>query len=55
MGFAKFMKENPKLERAFEYFAKMEQGHYELLKLEQASADEFEEFDEYNPLMHVGP
>lgn len=55
MEFAKFMKENSKLERALEYFAKMEQGHYELLKLEKASAEEFEEFDEYNPLMHVGP
>ncbi|MCK5309017.1 MAG: ferritin family protein [Thermoplasmata archaeon] len=55
MEFAKYMKEYPKLVRAFEYFAQMEQGHYELLKLEQASADEFEEFDEYNPLMHVGP
>ena len=55
MEFAKFIKDNPKLVKALEYFAKMEQGHYELLKIEQASADEFEEFDEYNPLMHVGP
>ena len=54
MEFAKFIKDNQKLVRALEYFAKMEQGHYEILKLEKASAEEFEEYDEYNPMMHIG-
>ncbi len=53
--FAKYVSDKKDLVLTLGYFAKMEQGHYELLKLEKASAEEFEEFDEYNPLMHVGP
>ena len=53
--FAKFVHDKQDLVLTLGYFAKMEQGHYEMLKLEKASAEEFEEFDEYNPLMHVGP
>ncbi len=53
--FAKFVHDKQDLTLTLGYFAKMEQGHYEMLKLEMTSAEEFEEFDEYNPLMHVGP
>ncbi len=53
--FAKYVQGKKDLVLTLGYFAKMEQGHYELLKLEKASAEEFEVFDEYNPLMHVGP
>ena len=37
------------------YFAKMELGHYEILKAELESAKRFEEFDETWDMMHVGP
>ena len=53
--FAKYVSGKQELVLTLGYFANMEQGHYELLKIEKASAEEFEEFDEYNPLMHVGP
>ncbi len=55
MEFAKYVQGKQELVITLGYFAKMEQGHYEILKLEKASAEEFENFDEYNPLMHVGP
>ena len=53
--FAKFVNDKKDLVLTLSYFAKMELGHYELLKIEKASAEEFEDYDEYNPLMHVGP
>ena len=37
------------------YLANMEQGHYEIIKNELEGIKEFEEFDEYNELMHAGP
>jgi rubrerythrin len=37
------------------YFSRMETGHYNLLKTERDTAAEFEEFDQYWPLMHAGP
>ena len=55
MEFAKFVSGKEDLVLTLGYFAKMEQGHYELLRIEKDSAEEFEVFDEYNPLMHVGP
>ena len=54
IGFAKYVADKQDLVLTLGYFAKMEQGHYEMLKIEQASAEEFEEFDEYNPMMHIG-
>ena len=53
--FAKYVPERKDLIRTLNYFAKMEMGHYEMLKLEQANAEEFENFDEFNPMMHSGP
>lgn len=52
--FAKYVSDRQDLMLTLGYFAQMEQGHYELLKLEQANAERFEEFDEYNPMMHIG-
>ena len=54
MEFAKYVSDKKDLVLTLGYFAKMEQGHYEMLKLEKASAEEFEVFDEYNPMMHIG-
>ncbi len=54
MEFAKYVSDKQDLVLTLGYFARMEQGHYEMLKIEKASAEEFEEFDEYNPMMHIG-
>jgi rubrerythrin len=37
------------------YFARMEEGHYELLKREKEAEEEFEMYDDFNPGMHLGP
>ena len=37
------------------YFSKMEMGHFKLLETEMQAAAEFEDFDQYWPLMHAGP
>ena len=37
------------------YFADMEHGHYELLKIEQEAMERFEEADVYSEMVHVGP
>jgi len=54
LEFARYASDKKDLVLALNYFANMGVGHYELLKIERASAERFEEFDEYNPMMHVG-
>lgn len=44
-----------KARRMIRYFADMERGHYELLKVEQEAMERFEEADVYWPMVHVGP
>lgn len=41
--------------RTLEYFARMEEGHYRILKVELENSLEFEDYDTYWPMMHVGP
>jgi rubrerythrin len=41
--------------RTLEYFALMEEGHYAILKVEKENSLKFEDYDEYWPMMHVGP
>lgn len=41
--------------KVLQYFGRMEQGHYEILKVELENARRFEEFDESWEMMHVGP
>lgn len=41
--------------RTLEYFALMEEGHYEILKVEKENSLRFEDYDDYWPMMHVGP
>lgn len=55
VDFAKYVKANTEFSTTLGYFARMEEGHYELLKREQESAEEFEAFDDFNPGMHLGP
>ncbi len=47
------LKKNPK--KLLTYLAGMEQNHYHILKEEFERINEFEEFDEYHPGMHLGP
>jgi len=41
--------------KVLKYFARMELGHYEMLKTEQDNVKRFEEFDETWEMMHAGP
>lgn len=50
----KFTKE-PMIKVTLEYFASMELGHYKLLEIEREKSLKFEEYDQYSPMMHVGP
>lgn len=52
--FARHVTDKQELVLTLGYFARMEQGHYEMLKVEKASAEYFETYDEYNPMMHIG-
>ncbi len=36
------------------FFSSMEMGHYHLLKLERENIERFEEFEDYNPMVHIG-
>ena len=46
---------DPKTQHMIRYFADMEHGHYELLKIEQQAMERFEEADVYTEMVHVGP
>ncbi len=46
---------DPTTQNIIRYFADMERGHYELLKVEQEAMERFEEADVYWPMVHVGP
>jgi rubrerythrin len=47
--------DDPEMKKTLEYFALMEEGHYELLKVERENSLKFENYDEYWPMMHAGP
>ncbi len=49
----KFDKE-PDIRKNLEYLASMEWGHYKLLEIERENCLNFESYDEYWPMMHVG-
>jgi rubrerythrin len=55
MGFAKHVQSNKSLAATLGYFARMEESHYQMLKQEMEAEQEFEAFDDFNPLMHAGP
>jgi rubrerythrin len=52
---AKLYEDNPRLKKTIEYVATMEMGHYKLLEIEKNNMEQFEDFDVYLPLIHVGP
>lgn len=47
--------DNPTMQAAIAYLAAMEMGHYKLLEIEKRMAEDFEDYDEYWPMMHAGP
>lgn len=55
LSFARFAGKDAQLSEVLNYFARMEEGHYEFLKREKSSAEDFEMFDDFSPLMHAGP
>ncbi len=44
----------PDIKKNLEYLASMEWGHYKLLEIERDNSLNFESYDEYWPMMHVG-
>ena len=54
ISFAKYVGNSP-FAVTLGYFARMEEGHYELLKSEKEAEEEFNTFDDFNPGMHLGP
>jgi rubrerythrin len=54
-AFAAMFDEGSEMRRTLEYFSTMEQGHYELLAVERENALNFEDYDDYWPMMHAGP
>jgi rubrerythrin len=51
----KLYENNPGLKKTIEYVATMEMGHYKLLEIEKNNMEQFEDFDVYSPMVHVGP
>jgi len=37
------------------YFAAMEGNHYRILESERSNAQKYDDYDDYNPMMHSGP
>ena len=43
------------MKKTLQYLAIMEEGHYKLLEMEKENMMRFESYDQYWPMMHVGP
>ncbi|MEW5937650.1 MAG: ferritin family protein [Candidatus Thermoplasmatota archaeon] len=54
-AFAHQMGKDPEIAATLEYFSSMEWSHYRLLEIEREHALRYEAYDEYWPMMHVGP
>ncbi len=46
--------EDRETRRILQFFSSMEMGHYHILKLEREVVERFEEFEDYNPMVHIG-
>jgi len=50
----KFLKKNEQ-KNLLNYLASMEMGHYRILEIEKQNLEEFEDYQQEIPLIHVGP
>jgi rubrerythrin len=55
LGMARKLSDDRQVSDTLRYFAAMEANHYRILEAERANAQRFEDYDDYNPLMHAGP
>ena len=55
MEFSKRFDKGTELRKTLEYLSMMEEGHYEILSVERSNSLNFENYDEYWPMMHSGP
>ncbi len=46
--------EDREVRKTLLFFSSMEMGHYQLLKLERENIERFEEWEEFNPMVHIG-
>jgi len=46
--------EDIEVKKTLLFFSSMEMGHYQLLKLERENIERFEEFEDVNPMVHIG-
>jgi rubrerythrin len=53
-AFADHFEKGSDIRRTLIYFANMELGHYNILKVELENIKNYEAYDEYWPMMHVG-
>jgi rubrerythrin len=53
-AFAEHFEEGSELRKTLLYFANMEFGHYNILKVEKENMENYEAYDEYWPMMHIG-
>jgi rubrerythrin len=53
-AFAEYFEEGSELKKTLQYFANMEFGHYNILKVEKENMENYESYDEYWPMMHIG-
>jgi rubrerythrin len=54
-GLADKVRDDTQVADTLRYFAAMENNHYKILEAERANAEKMDDYDDYNPLMHVGP
>jgi rubrerythrin len=50
---AERLNEESNTKKTLMYFAKMEEGHYKLLKIEKEIIERYEDYDQYWPMMHI--
>ena len=55
LGLAEKIKGDGQVSDTLRYFAAMENNHYKILEAERANAEKYDDYDDYNPLMHAGP
>ncbi|MFH0815795.1 MAG: ferritin family protein [Methanobacteriota archaeon] len=55
LGLAEKVKTDRQVSDTLRYFAAMENNHYRILEAERANAQTYDDYDDFNPMMHSGP